>query len=107
MEITKKDISILPSLFPGSVGLSNPPSTNKQQIPPASPELKRKFSADNILRKPSKPQRTVIETTISSESNAIKPQIFSSTTEIVRKRKESFVPSSLVTPTNVFKTTSN
>jgi hypothetical protein len=82
----KKDISILPSLFPGSVGLSNPPSSNKQQMPP-SPELKRKFSGDNVIKRPIRPQRTIIESTIlpvSNDSNTTKPQIFSTTAEIVR-----------------------
>ena len=85
METMKKDISILPNLFPGSVGLSNPPS--KQQ-PPASPELKRKFSGDNVIKKPTRPQRTIIESTIvpvSNNSNARKAEIFSTTAEIVRK----------------------
>jgi hypothetical protein len=82
----RKDISILPNLFPGSVGLSNPPSNNKQQMPP-SPELKRKFSGDNAIKKPTRPQRTIIENTIlpvSNESNKTKQQIFSTTAEIVR-----------------------
>jgi hypothetical protein len=82
----KKDISRLPNFFPGSVGLSNPPSNNKQQIP-ASPELKRKFSGDHIIKRPTRPQRTIIESTIlpvSNESNTTKPKIFSTTAEIVR-----------------------
>lgn len=85
-ETMKKDISILPSLFPGSVGLSNPPSNNRQQMPP-SPELKRKFSGDNIIKRPTRPQHTIIESTIlpvSNNSHTTKPQIFSTTAEIVR-----------------------
>jgi hypothetical protein len=82
METMKKDISILPALFPGSVGLSNPPSKNRQQLPP-SPELKRKFSADNVIKKPTKSQQTFIESTTLPVSNEMKPQIFSTTTEIV------------------------
>ncbi|CAF4399590.1 unnamed protein product [Rotaria socialis] len=85
METMRKHISILPNFFPGSVGLSNPPSTNKQQIP-ASPELKRKFSDDNTVQMPSRVQCSVIETTIlpvSNESNAEKPQVFSTTAEII------------------------
>jgi hypothetical protein len=84
METMKKDLSILPTLFPGSVGLSNPPSNNKQQIPP-SPELKRKFSADNAIKKPTKSQQTFIESTRIPVSNETKQQIFSTTTQIVRK----------------------
>ncbi|CAF2715042.1 unnamed protein product [Rotaria sp. Silwood2] len=84
-ETMKKDSSILPNFFPGSVGLSNPPSNNKQQIP-ASPELKRKFSDDHTIKRPSRPQCTIIETTIlpvSNDSNTTKPQIFSTTAEII------------------------
>jgi len=82
----KKDTSILSNIFPGSVGLSNPPSSHKQQMPP-SPELKRKFSGDNVIKRPIRPQRTIIESTIlpvSNDSNTTKPQIFSTTAEIVR-----------------------
>ncbi|CAF0720973.1 unnamed protein product [Rotaria sp. Silwood1] len=85
LETMKKDVSVLPNFFPGSVGLSNPPSNNKQQLPP-SPELKRKFSDDHIIKRPSRPQCTIIETTIlpvSNDSNTIKPQIFSTTAEII------------------------
>jgi hypothetical protein len=86
METMRKDISTLTNLFPGSVGLSNPPSTHKQQMPP-SPELKRKFSGDNVVKRPTRPQRTIIESTIlpvSNNSNTTKQQIFSTTAEIVR-----------------------
>jgi hypothetical protein len=89
----KKDSSILPNLFPGSVGLSNPPSNNKQQIP-ASPELKRKFSGDNIIKKSTRPQRTIIDNTIlpvSNESNTTKQQIFSTTAQIVRLNRLCFL----------------
>jgi len=82
----RKDISILPNFFPGSVGLSNPPSNNKQQMPP-SPELKRKFSGDHNIKRSTRPQRTIIESTIlpvSNDSKTTKPQIFSTTAEIVR-----------------------
>jgi hypothetical protein len=82
----RKDISILPNFFPGSVGLSNPPSNNKQLMPP-SPELKRKFSGDHNIKRSTRPQRTIIESTIlpvSNDSKTTKPQIFSTTAEIVR-----------------------
>jgi hypothetical protein len=82
----KKDTSILSNIFPGSVGLSNPPSSHKQQMPP-SPELKRKFSGDNVIKRPVRPQRTIIESTIlpvSNNSNTTRTQIFSTTAEIVR-----------------------
>ncbi|CAF1084668.1 unnamed protein product [Rotaria sordida] len=84
-ETTRKDVTVLPTFFPGSVGLSNPPSNNKQQMP-ASPELKRKFSDDHSFKKSTRPQCTIIETTIlpvSNDSNIPKPQIFSTTAEII------------------------
>ena len=87
MDNMRKDISTLPNLFPGSVGLSNPPSSNRPQMPP-SPELKRKFSAENAIRKPARPPRTIVENTIqpviTTESTNTKPQIFSTTAQIVR-----------------------
>ncbi|CAF4405694.1 unnamed protein product, partial [Rotaria magnacalcarata] len=61
--------------------------TNKQQIQ-ASSELKKNISDDNTVQMPSRIQRSVIETTISpvsNESNAAKPQVFSTTAEIVRE----------------------
>ncbi|CAF1150695.1 unnamed protein product [Adineta steineri] len=82
LETMHNDLSILPSLFPGSVGLSNPPSNNRPQIPP-SPELKRKFSAENSIQKSNRTQYTINENTIPSVSNISKPQIFSTTTHII------------------------
>ncbi|UJR26280.1 hypothetical protein I4U23_007619 [Adineta vaga] len=82
METMKKDISILPNLFPGQVGLSNPPSNNKPQMP-ASPELKRKFSGENSLQKTNRVQRNINEITIPSVSYPSKPQVFSSTAHII------------------------
>lgn len=83
----RKDISALPNVFPGSVGLSNPPGSNRPQMPP-SPELKRKFSGDNAIKKSTRSQRSVVENTIQSVStdsfNNTKPQIFSTTAQIVR-----------------------
>ena len=87
METTRKDASSLPSYFPGSVGLSNPPSNNRQRMS-ASPELKRKVSGDNIIRRTNRPQHTIIESTIlpvSNDPDTTKSQVFSTTADIVRE----------------------
>ncbi len=82
----KKDISIIPTIFPGSVGLSNPLSKIKfQQI--SKPEITLKVSNNNVKKRSTRPQGAVIDSTViqsSVNSDITKPQIFSNAAEIVR-----------------------
>ncbi|CAF1087946.1 unnamed protein product [Adineta ricciae] len=83
METMRKDLTVLPNLFPGQVGLSNPPSNSRSQMP-ASPELKRKFSSgENTLQKTARVQQIMNESIIPIVSNSSKPQVFSSTAHII------------------------
>jgi hypothetical protein len=88
VQTTKKDISIIPILFPGSVGLSNPLSDKKQQQQQTfESDTKRKISNDNIAKRSARPHGAVIESTVLQSvinPDVIKPQTFSATAEIVR-----------------------
>jgi hypothetical protein len=86
----KKDISIIPTIFPGSVGLSNPLSKIKFQQPKqqiSKPEITLKISNNNVKKRSTRPQGTVIDSTViqsSVNSDVTKPQIFPNAAEIVR-----------------------
>jgi hypothetical protein len=92
VDTTKKDISIIPFLFPGSVGLSNPLSNKKQQQQQqqqqiSESDIKRKISNDNITKRSARPHGTVIESTVLQSvinPGVTKPQVFTNTAEIVR-----------------------
>jgi len=83
METVRKDVSNLPKIFPGSVGLSNPLNENKsEQI-----DVKRKVSNDNIAKRTARPHAAIIDNTIIQTS--INPEVTkttttTTTTEIVR-----------------------
>jgi hypothetical protein len=80
---TKRDIPIIPTIFPGSVGLSNPLSDNKslQQI-----EIKRKNANDNLTKRSARPHAAIIESTIiqTSSTDPGVTKTTTTTTEIVR-----------------------
>ena len=81
METIRKDLSILPNIFPGSVGLSNPLSDNKSSQEHI--DIKRKVSTDNITKRSARPHAAVIDNTIIQTS--INPDVIkTTTTEIVR-----------------------
>jgi hypothetical protein len=100
MQTMNNKMSILPDIFSGSVGLSNPPANQKQLPVSSSPEFKRKFSVDDELKRTNRQQQTMIETIVSPLSNhneTMKGQMFSSTAEIVRTYHEHmFASNSLV-----------
>lgn len=80
METSKKDTSILPTLFPGSVGLSNPLSDTKTQ---QQTEIKRKASIDNATQRSARTHTTITESTVTQTSTD--PGVTKTTTvEIVR-----------------------
>ncbi|CAF2720531.1 unnamed protein product [Rotaria sp. Silwood2] len=68
VKTAKKGISILPTLFPGSVGLSNPLSDNKfqqeQQQQTSETDIKHKISNSHITKRTARPHGTVIESTV-------------------------------------------
>jgi hypothetical protein len=85
VETTKKNHTIIPTIFPGSVGLSNPLSDKKihhqQQI--TETEIKRKIFNDNLTKRPARPHVAIIENTLIQSS--IDPGVTKTTTaEIVR-----------------------
>ncbi|CAF4335234.1 unnamed protein product [Rotaria socialis] len=76
VKTTKNDIPIKPTLFPGSVGLSNPLSDSKsqqqlhhhhhqqQQQQTSEIEIKRKISNDNVTKRAPRPHGAIIESTV-------------------------------------------
>ncbi|UJR22746.1 hypothetical protein I4U23_025778 [Adineta vaga] len=84
----KKDVTIIPTIFPGSVGLSNPLSDHKQhqhQQQIFESDTTRKISNDNITNRSTRPHGIIIDSTViqSSVDSAItNPQIVSTTPEI-------------------------
>ncbi|CAF0833673.1 unnamed protein product [Adineta ricciae] len=102
---SKKDISIIPTYFPGSVGLSNPLSDHKPQHqlqpqPQPQPqaqqqhqqisesEITPKVSNDNITNRSTRPHGVIIESTViqSSVDSAVpNPQVVSNPSEIAPK----------------------
>ncbi|CAF1607978.1 unnamed protein product [Rotaria sp. Silwood1] len=72
IKTTQKDISILPTLVPGSVGLSNPLSNNKsqqeQEQQTSEIDIKRKTSNSHITKRAPRPHGTIIESTVLQSS---------------------------------------
>ena len=80
METNKRTPLVLPTIFPGSVGLSNPLSETKSQ---QHIEIKRKFSNDNLTKRSVRPHAAIIESTLIQTSTD--PGVTKlSTAEIVR-----------------------
>ncbi|CAF1053761.1 unnamed protein product [Rotaria sordida] len=100
VKTTKKGISILPTLFPGSVGLSNPLSDNQlqqeqqeqeqeqeqEQQQTSVVEVKRKISNGHITKRAPRPHGSIIESTIlpsSIDPGVADTNIISTTAETI------------------------
>ncbi|CAF1085922.1 unnamed protein product [Adineta steineri] len=120
IDTSKKDISILPALFPGSVGLSNPlsgghkPQPQQQPLPPqqqqqqqqiSESEVARKISNDNVTNRSARPHGVVLESTVippSVDSVVANTEIVSTTSEAISNANVNSQTPKISSPTPTF-----
>ena len=90
MEVPKRDISILPTLFPGSVGLSNPINKNTpaKTQPVPEPAVKLELLKETPTKRTGRPHGAIIDSTViqaPTEPVVQKVAVSSIAVETVRK----------------------